>query len=178
MEEQKDFFIRPAKISDSISLAAFSANAFRAAYDWYNTEEDMNKYVRENFTAAKMESEINDSAIVYLLAYADEELVGYAKLSMQPVEFKTVSERPLEIARLYTKPELIGKGIGKKLIEESVLFAMKNKFDSLCLSAWQQNEKAVSFYKREGFEIAGTTTFVLGTDVQDDFIMVKRLPSI
>lgn len=168
-------FIRPALPSDLIPLRELCIRAFRNAYDWYNTAEDMNGYVNDYFSSEKIESELTDPSFHYLLAFSGEEIIAYAKLSLFPGELKNSSERPLEIARLYTSPELIGKGIGKKLIEASAAYALQNNFDSLCLSAWQKNEKAVAFYKREGFQIAGTTHFVLGKDVQDDFIMVKRL---
>lgn len=170
--------VRQAVLSDCIPLRELAAFAFRNTYAWYNTVEDMDQYVNNYFSEEKISEELADPKIKYLLACSGDEITGYAKLSLQPEELKTCSERPLEIARLYTKPELIGKGIGKRLVAESVDFAQKNNFDSLCLSAWQKNEKAVAFYKREGFEIAGTTQFILGRDVQDDFIMVKRLSSI
>ncbi len=40
------------------------------------------------------------------------------------------------------------------------------------LSVWSQNERAKAFYSRSGYRQVGTTTFVLGTDVQDDWVMV------
>lgn len=167
--------IRRAKTSDAAALRELSEHAFRTAYSWYNTPEDMELYVREHFSAATIEKELADPSLYYLLAFEADELIGYTKLDLQTEALRDCGERPLEIARLYTKPERIGGGIGKLLVDAVADYAMQNGFDCVCLGVWQKNEKAVKFYKREGFVITGTTTFVLGSDPQDDFIMVKRV---
>lgn len=164
--------IRFASLPDVEELRTLSELAFRNAYSWYNTPENMEFYVRNHFTEEKLAEEISDPSFVYLLAFENNELAGYAKLDLKTT-IKTAAKKPLEIARLYTKPELIGKGVGKKLVREVDRFAVENGFDSVCLSAWQKNEKAVKFYQREGFVIGGTLKFLFGTDLQDDFLMIK-----
>jgi diamine N-acetyltransferase len=167
--------IRRTSLDDLCQMSRLSESAFRHAYAWYNTPEDMNRYVRDHFSEEQLRKEFLDLDLLYFIAVENEEIAGYIKLNLRPEEFTDCGNRPLEIARLYTKVNLTGKGIGKKLVEESERFAKKNGFDSLCLGVWQKNEKAVKFYLREGFEIKGVTTFTLGADVQDDFVMLKRL---
>jgi ribosomal protein S18 acetylase RimI-like enzyme len=43
------------------------------------------------------------------------------------------------------------------------------------LSVWQKNPRAIAFYQKWGFEIAGTATFTIGSDVQTDWIMGRGL---
>ena len=98
--------------------------------------------------------------------------MGYAKLNPK-CDAQEGAEHPLEIARLYTRPARIGKGIGKQLIRAVEEYARNNGHDAIWLGVWQRNFRAVNFYQREGFRIAGTLQFVLGVDVQDDFQMLK-----
>ena len=42
-------------------------------------------------------------------------------------------------------------------------------------SVWEKNEKALKFYKKNGFYEIGTHTFVMGEDVQTDYIMRKDM---
>ncbi|HBW14306.1 MAG TPA: GNAT family N-acetyltransferase [Proteiniclasticum sp.] len=55
------------------------------------------------------------------------------------------------ILGLFVDPIKQGQGIGRKLLQEA-----KRKTDVLTLKAFVKNERAVAFYKREGFTAAGT----------------------
>lgn len=55
------------------------------------------------------------------------------------------------ILGLFVDPIKQGQGIGRKLLQEA-----KCKTDVLTLKAFVKNERAVAFYKREGFTAAGT----------------------
>lgn len=50
------------------------------------------------------------------------------------------------ILGLFVDPMKQGQGIGRKLLQEA-----KRKTDTLTLKAFVKNERAVAFYKREGF---------------------------
>ena len=45
----------------------------------------------------------------------------------------------------------------------------------LRLAVYQRNVRAVAFYRRQGFEVAGTGRFRMGAEVQDDWLMVRPL---
>jgi GNAT superfamily N-acetyltransferase len=134
----------------------------------------MQLYISTHFTEEALSVELDDPAKHFLLAFDNDELVGYAKLNLKG-EKRDWGNHPLEIARLYTHPNRIGQGIGKHLMNAIEEYARFNQHDAIWLSAWQKNYKAVNFYQREGFRIIGTLQFVLGVDVQDDFLMMKKV---
>lgn len=172
MDKQLTF--RSATLNDVTSLRELAISSFVHAYEQYNTPADMQKYLAEHFSEENVIREIFDEKILFLLAMNEKQIVGYAKLLFQ-TQYAVAAENPIEIARLYTRVEKIGTGVGKLLVEEIARYAAHTGFDAICLGVWQKNIKAVRFYEREGFTITGTTTFVLGTDVQDDFIMIRKL---
>jgi ribosomal protein S18 acetylase RimI-like enzyme len=45
---------------------------------------------------------------------------------------------------------------------------------ALWLAVYARNARAVAFYRRHGFRVAGTSTFRLGAEVQDDWIMTRE----
>ncbi len=45
--------------------------------------------------------------------------------------------------------------------------------DLLWLGVWEHNSKAIAFYRKFGFEIAGEHSFMPGEDSQRDLIMVS-----
>jgi ribosomal protein S18 acetylase RimI-like enzyme len=43
------------------------------------------------------------------------------------------------------------------------------------LTVWEQNPRAIAFYRKVGFADAGLMSFHLGNEEQTDFLMVKAL---
>jgi hypothetical protein len=40
---------------------------------------------------------------------------------------------------------------------------------------WERNARAIRFYEQWDFHPAGTQPFLLGTDLQTDLVMVRRI---
>jgi hypothetical protein len=64
-----------------------------------------------------------------------------------------------------------------------MLEAMKegrtNHCSTVWLGVWKENKKALTFYQSFGFDIFGTTDFLLGMDMQQDWLMqcsISNLP--
>ena len=51
-----------------------------------------------------------------------------------------------------TLPQSRGKGIAKKLLESSINFLIKNKYQNLILEVDTENVSARNVYKKYGFE--------------------------
>lgn len=168
----KSIETRCAALSDLPAIRNLAIASFTSAYARFNTTENMHAYLAENFSEEKLRNEINAGEI--LVGVHDETIVAYAKLVI-PDASKIPGAKPLEIARLYTDTQLIGQGIGVKMIAAIAEEARKRDCDSICLDVWQKNYRAINFYQREGFRICGLTQFRLGDDIQDDFIMIKHV---
>lgn len=166
--------IRQAVPEDLNALRDLSIRSFVNAYAAHNTAEDMEQYLREHFNEEVLAAELHDPRYVYFLAVGSGRMLGYIKLDRADVK-KNFATRAIEIARLYTDPDWVSKGIGRRIVEAAVEFAHSENYNAIWLSAWQKNFRAVNFYQREGFRIEGLTRFVLGKDVQDDFVMVKKI---
>jgi ribosomal protein S18 acetylase RimI-like enzyme len=70
----------------------------------------------------------------------------------------------------------IGTGIGSALMQNAVSTAIQLGFDTLWLGVWKQNPRAIRFYKSKGFVIVGEQDFLLGADVQHDYVLALPLP--
>jgi ribosomal protein S18 acetylase RimI-like enzyme len=70
---------------------------------------------------------------------------------------------------------MIGKGIGAALMTECLMRARSSGCDAIWLGVWEKNQRAIHFYERWGFSIVGERGFKLGSDMQNDLIMSKRL---
>ena len=62
-----------------------------------------------------------------------------------------------------------------RLEEQAINIATERKKKYIWLGVWEKNEKAIHFYKKNGFYKIGSHSFVMGEDVQTDYIMRKDL---
>jgi hypothetical protein len=55
---------------------------------------------------------------------------------------------------------------------------MHSGFETIWLTVWKNNERAIRFYKRWGFRKVGVYDFVVGRDVQEDFLLLRNIHSL
>ena len=77
--------------------------------------------------------------------------------------------------KIYVLGSYFGSGAGKVLMQQAIAHSQENGFDTLFLGVWQENERAVSFYKKVGFEVFETRQFQLGERLCDDYMMKLKL---
>jgi ribosomal protein S18 acetylase RimI-like enzyme len=135
----------------------------------------MDKFMAEQFTYPRLMEEVGKPESIFLLAYYNNEAVGYARLRKSANPDRLGDMPAIEIARIYAVQEAIGKGVGKALMQECMAIAGKEGKQLIWLGVWEKNLKAIDFYSRWGFEKFGEHEFVLGDDVQIDWLMKKRL---
>ena len=81
----------------------------------------------------------------------------------------------LEIARLYVLKDFIGQKVGAALMKECISIAKGKGKQSIWLGVWEKNQRAIDFYSRWGFEKFSECDFLLGDDMQKDWLMKKEL---
>ena len=135
----------------------------------------MDKFMNESFSLQLLMAEVSDPINVFFTAFMDDELAGYAKLteSKNPPELEDANA--IEIGRIYAAQKTIGQGLGKALMEHCIKLAAEKNKELIWLGVWERNQRAISFYQKFGFEKFGEHDFVLGNDVQTDWLMKKML---
>jgi ribosomal protein S18 acetylase RimI-like enzyme len=81
----------------------------------------------------------------------------------------------LKLARLYLRQEWCGQGIGRALLNRSLDYGRENGFAALWLTVWSENKGALKLYRETGLRIVGREDFILGQDVQLDYIMARDI---
>src|SRR5690242_14509397 len=94
--------IKIATSEDSIPLSELGRKTFYETWRPVNTEEDMQSYMSIAFDAAKIKKDIENNKInTFLLAFADNQLAGYAKLRRDRTYPEFKEEPSIEIERIY-----------------------------------------------------------------------------
>ena len=171
-----DVTIKTATTADAKLIADLSRETFYNAFAPANTKANMQKFMNEVFTCEKLMEELYFADNIFLLAYENNKPVGYVRMRDKAMPETEITNYDLiEIARIYTLTNAIGKGIGSMLMNECISIAKNLKRDSIWLGVWENNLKGISFYERFGFKKFGEHDFVLGDDVQTDWLMIKHL---
>jgi Acetyltransferases len=165
--------VERASINDIDKLQAIGRQTFFETFSVENTEEDMRKYLTEEFSFEKLAAELNDKYSEFYFALLDGNVVGYLKLNYGPSQTEMKDNEALEIERIYVLKEFHGKKVGQRLYEKSMQVAQQMNASYVWLGVWEKNPRAISFYRKNGFEEFDTHIFKLGNDEQTD-IMMKR----
>lgn len=161
---------------DAALIADLSRRTFHDTFAKHNTEENMEIFLTTQFTRNQLMDQVGAPGNTFLLARLNGEAVGYARLfegTELPPELNGANV--IEIARLYAERHVIGKGIGKALMEACIEVARQKGKEWIWLGVWEHNHRAIAFYEKMGFSIFERHIFLLGQDVQYDWSMKRRL---
>lgn len=169
--------IRQASTDDAKLLTDLSYTTFWDAFAHHpkNAPDDLAHYMRQAFSVEQIAVELAEPKSIFLIAEIDGKPAGYAKLNIDNIEDGVTAERPIELARLYSHQEYIGKGVGQNLMDACFDLASERGHDVMWLGVWEFNPRAQAFYRKNGFREAGKHVFQLGTDPQTDLLMQKEM---
>ncbi len=166
---------RQCTIEDIDILRDFSYRTYFETFAHMNTWKDMEKYLNKAFETEKLRIELLDLNSSFYFLYFNEKLAGYLKLNEASAQTDVNDKQSLEIERIYVSKEFQGQGLGSYLMDRAIKIANQQKKLYVWLGVWEKNEKAIYFYKKNGFYEIGTHSFFMGEDEQTDYIMRKDL---
>jgi ribosomal protein S18 acetylase RimI-like enzyme len=167
--------VRIAVKKDAALIADLSRKTFYETFTVFNTKEDMDKFMNEQFTHEALRDEVGAAGNIFLLAFDDKLPVGYARMRENNNPPELHSENAMEISRIYADTNSIGRGVGKVLMQKCIDIAIEMKKEIIWLGVWEKNQRAIDFYNKWGFEKFSEHPFILGNDMQTDWLMKKQL---
>ncbi len=176
MGQAWEFELRVCGPGDEEKLALVGAASFLEAFagSTFLDGVDVLAHCRNQHSAAKYAAMLADPGTRACLAEVKGAPVGYAVVCPPDLSVP-VGPDDMELKRIYLLHRFQGSGIGAALMEWSVKMARQMGMRRLLLGVNDQNDKAVGFYLRQGFEHAGTRSFQVGNTVCSDFILARRL---
>lgn len=140
-----------------------------------NTEQNMQKYLAEEFTAEKLTNELKNPGSEFYFAKLDNQVIGYLKVNFGQSQTELQDDKAVEIERIYVLKDFHGKQVGQLLYNKAIQIATKKNADYVWLGVWEENERAINFYKKNGFVEFDKHVFKLGNDEQTDIMMKLKI---
>jgi ribosomal protein S18 acetylase RimI-like enzyme len=167
--------IKKVTLNDIDQLQKIGRQTFAETFSAGNTEENMAKYLEEGFSLEKLTAELNNEESEFYFAVLENTVIGYLKLNVGQSQTELKDRKALEIERIYVLQEFHGKKVGQLLYEKAMQIAEQKKAYYVWLGVWEENPRAISFYKKNGFVEFDKHIFRLGDDEQIDIMMKKVL---
>jgi len=167
--------LRSASPADATQLAEFARRNFAETFGPSNTPEDLELHLSYTYSPDIQRRELSNPRFTTILAESEGKLAGYAQLRETKAPASVTSGEPIELLRFYVDRPWQGRGVARLLMEAVFAAARGRGAGSVWLCVWQENPRAIAFYEREGFLRVGTQDFLLGTDVQLDWVMARDI---
>jgi ribosomal protein S18 acetylase RimI-like enzyme len=146
--------VRAAEPGDARAIAELHVEAWRAAYAGLLPDEllaalsvDARERMWRELLAAGASAPV-------LVAEAGGGIGGFCALAV-PARDDDAGERTAEVGAIYVEPALWRSGIGTALMDAAEAGLRERGCDDIVLWVLPENEPAVGFYERRGFERDG-----------------------
>ncbi len=163
--------IRLATPSDAAEFATLALRIFVESFAAANRAEDMDAYTSVAFGEEQQRRELETSGIITLFGEEDGQVIAYAQLRGTP----GAPYGDIELARFYVDRPHHGRGLAQTLMEAVDVQARALGGTLLWLGVWENNHRAIAFYRKMGFVHRATQPFLLGSDLQTDWVMNREL---
>ncbi len=158
--------VQQVKMLQKLSIATFSES-----FGTDNTVENLNAYFEQAFSLPSLHLQLSDPESSFYFIYHGEESAGYFKINIGESQTEMKAKEGLELERIYILKKLQRKGFGKKIMEEVKRIAIEKDKKYIWLGVWEHNEKAKRFYESCGFHKFNEHDFLVGDDIQTDWMM-------
>ena len=170
--------LRSGLPGDACTLSLVAGKLFRQAYAGKMPDADLQACIAEDFGEQQQLDELADPSVSTLLAEQDGELVGYAQVRRKPIPVDTGPKVECELWRIYLDTSCQGQGLGRQLLAAVKDVALAMPSERIWLGVWEENESAIAFYRKHGFEVVGSQPFHLGDEVHNDLVMVGSVENL
>lgn len=169
-----------AVAADLDELANLAATTFPLACPPTSPPDEIAAFIADNLSRQRFADYLADPSRTVLAARDGGRIVGYVILvdgvGQDGDVARTVATEPaVELSKFYVLLDSHGSGASAALMTVAVERAAAAGARCLWLGVNQKNERAQRFYSKNGFTIAGTRTFPMGTHIEHDFVMVRPL---
>ena len=169
--------IRRAAPADALALAELAVRTYTDTFGAHTADDDLALFLRTAYGPQQQGEEIADPAVDVFVADEDGTMAGFAQVRAGAAPDCVTDDAPIELWRFYVDRPWHGRGVAHALMDAVEQAARSRGATSLWLSVWEHNGRAQGYYAKAGFRQAGTKDFIVGTDIQTDWVMVRSLQS-
>lgn len=153
--------IVPATPGHSGLLADIGSRSLLESHGHSAPAAVMQAYLAEKFTGQALAEELSDPQNVFHVVYADGEPAGYSKIIYRQPLAQLPQKRITKLERLYLLQRFYDRKLGQELLAFNIRLSQAQGEEGMWLYVWKENERALRFYTKAGFQLVGDGFFRL-----------------
>jgi ribosomal protein S18 acetylase RimI-like enzyme len=161
---------RKAGLEDTPLIEELAQEIFPATYKEMLSEGQIEFMMDWMYSQENLRRQILEDGHIYHIVYYEGEPVGYVSLQQQ-------GERLWHLQKIYLKPGMQGKSVGKKMVMAAVEYIRANSLRPCTMELnVNRNNPAVAFYEKMGMHKASSGDFPIGNGYfMNDYIMSMEI---
>ncbi len=168
--------IEKVKEADAEILALLGRVTWAESHGHYiEDKNDLLKYLNKNFSVAKTIQEINNPDNIFYILYVDDLPVGYAKLVLKEDNESVASKNNCRLERIFILNEFIPLKIGQQLLTFVEEKAKALQLDTMWLTVYIKNHRAIRFYEKNEFKNVGEMNFIVSGKSYENIVFSKKI---
>ncbi|MBX2829482.1 MAG: GNAT family N-acetyltransferase [Flavobacteriaceae bacterium] len=169
--------IKKATEKDAEILALLGTITYSESHSHFiDNKADLDAYLNKAFAVSNIQDELNNSNNAFFIIYSNKLPVGYAKLVLNSGHNDKPSNHACKLDKIYILQHFIPLKIGQQFLTFLEAFVMEQSLDTIWLSVYTENKRAIRFYERNGYIEAGKMTFSVNDTPYENLILDKTLP--
>jgi diamine N-acetyltransferase len=168
-----DFQLRAPTPDDLSKLARLGRDTFIETFGPLYTPEDLNTFLQKVHSEKTVAEELADPKLTHRVIDSGQDLVAFIKIGPVHVPVENPAPDAMEIWQIYVRREFISHGFGKQLMAWADEEFQKHKAGDIYVSVFSENDRAIRFYQRHGFQKIGEYDFPVGDQIDLEWIMLR-----
>jgi GNAT superfamily N-acetyltransferase len=166
---------RPAEAADALCLGVLATQVFLDTYATQGIRASIAREVLAHCSVAACGALLADPGVTILVAECAGHLVGFSQVGHGVGHEQVPEAAASELCRLYVQERFTGRGVGRDLLRHAEKAAAARGTDTLWLTAWMGNARALRFYPRCGYEERGSTVYTFEGEAHRNRLFAKRV---
>lgn len=167
--------LRLANPADAVRLSTLSTEVWLDTYVTDGLRPSLTQEVERLFSLQAQSDTLGKADTVILVAEQNQLIIGYAQLKYGAGHALVPSSAAVELEHLYVQKTSTQQGIGKALLLQAEAMAVLHGADTLWLTAWVGNARALEFYTCRGYDDLGATLYCFDNEEHENRVFAKRV---
>ncbi len=167
---------REPQLDDADALAVLARETFDEAFGRLYQPDDLAAFYAEWKTPEAFAGWIADPRVGILVAYDGNTPIGYAMTGVDiKIDYDPSPRTAIELKQLYIRSSHHGAGVAHRFMDWVLAKAQATAADEIVLSVYSENPRGIAFYHKHGFAKVADTIFIVGKQVDAEYLFVKQL---
>lgn len=168
--------IRIATEADTNVLALLGRITYVESHGHFiDDKNDLTAYINNAFSVAKIKQDLNDPKNIFYIMLLNDLPIGYVKLVLHVKHESVVSQNNCRLEKIYILNEFIPLKVGQQFLNFIVEKARELQLDTMWLSVYIKNNRAIRFYERNEFKNVGELNFLVNGTTYENIVFSKKI---